>query len=119
MNERKALILVSVGLMGLVLAAPPKGNAKAGETIYLQNCMGCHGAKGAGALGPTLAGKKSDVPGWSFEVFKAAMTKGVDDAGKPLKAPMPVWGKQGFGNSGKAPTDQQIADLQTYLKSIK
>ncbi|MGB6681223.1 MAG: cytochrome c [Candidatus Bathyarchaeia archaeon] len=35
-------------------------NATEGEKLYIQNCAGCHGTKGVGALGPALSAKNVD-----------------------------------------------------------
>lgn len=111
--------LAALGLIGALVLAAPTGNVANGNTLYTQNCMGCHGAAGAGGLGPALAGAKSNIPKWSFEVFKKTLMTGVDDTGRTLKAPMPVWSKTNLRPSGKPPTDQELADMLAYFKSIK
>ncbi|MDX2005090.1 MAG: c-type cytochrome [Meiothermus sp.] len=117
---KKSLIsgVVALGLLGALVVAAPTGNVANGTQLYTQNCMGCHGAAGAGGLGPALAGAKSEVTKWTFEVFKKAMMEGVTPA-KTLKAPMPVWSKTNLRPSGKPPTDQDLADMLAYFKSVK
>jgi len=35
------------------------GDAAKGEAIFTTNCVSCHGAKGAGGMGPSLKGEKA------------------------------------------------------------
>ena len=90
------------------------GNVKNGETIYGANCLGCHQAGGVGGVGPKLA--KADATKWTLNEFKVSLIEGKTPT-KVLAATMPRWAG-GFGGSGKAPTDQEIADLHSYLKSL-
>ena len=90
------------------------GDVKNGETIYSANCLGCHQARAVGGVGPKLA--KSEVVGWTLDQFKVSLIEGKTPE-KVLAATMPRWAG-GFGGSGKAPTDQEIADLHSYLKSL-
>ncbi len=89
------------------------GNVKNGETIY-GNCIGCHQAGGVGGIGPKLA--KSEVVNWTLDQFKTTMLEGKTP-NRVLGASMPRW-KGGFGSDGKPPTDQELADLHSYLKSL-
>jgi len=77
-----------------------------GKTVFMTNCLACHGAQGQGmiGLGPNLTddywlhgGKISDV----FKTIKYGV------AGKT----MPVWGKQ--------ISAKQIADVANYVKSLR
>ncbi|GGJ34674.1 c-type cytochrome [Deinococcus roseus] len=103
----KHVLLIGCTLLAsAALAATPKGDAKAGKTLYQTNCSGCHGAKAEGMVGPKLAG---DAAKWKFNLFKRALIKGIDDKGKKLKPPMPQFKF----------TDKQIANIQAYLKTLK
>ena len=110
------VILITTVLSGLPSSALAIPDAKAGKTIYASNCQGCHGNMGQGNVGPALAG---EVAGWKYAWFKRAMLQSLDDKGVKLKAPMPLWGKRGFGDTGKPPTDAQMTNLQAYLKTFK
>lgn len=102
--------------LAVAFAANPTGNAASGAKLYTGYCQSCHGAGAVGVknLGPVL---KGEVAGWKFDLFKRAVLTGVDDVGKTLSPAMPRWGQQGF--QGKKPTDQQLMDLQAYLKGLK
>ncbi len=106
-------------LKGALLALALGGAATAavsGKAIYSTNCAGCHGAKAQGGVGPAL----HEAGGWSYALFSRAMLKDVDDHGKPLKPPMPNWGKVGFsGDNGKPPSAAEIKALQAYIKTLK
>lgn len=103
----KRLLIVGCALLSsLALAATPKGDAKAGKTLFQTNCSGCHGTKAQGAFGPKLAG---DAAKWKFTLFKRALTKGLDDKGKKLQPAMPHFKF----------TDKEIANIQAYLKTLK
>jgi mono/diheme cytochrome c family protein len=56
---------------------PEKTSNKAtdGETLYIQNCGGCHGSKGVGAWGPALSTKNVD---------RSLIENGIADAGMPV-----------------------------------
>ena len=90
------------------------GNVKNGDTIYTGNCVGCHMAGGVGGIGPKLA--KSEVVSWTLDQFKNTMLEGKTPQ-RVLGQTMPRW-KGGFGATGKPPTDQELADLHSYLKSL-
>lgn len=111
MNSIVKIVSVAVALSVPALAASVNG-----QQIYTTNCAGCHGAKAQGGVGPSLHGAAN----WSYALFSRAMLKNVNDKGKPLKPPMPHWGKVGFaGDKGKAPTDAEMKALQAYLKTLK
>ncbi len=86
-----------------------------GKTLYQNNCMRCHGAKGQGGVGKRLEG---DAAYWDFRIFKRTVMVGIDDEGKKMKI-MPVWGKTGFVKPhGEIPTDAELHDIQAYLKTF-
>lgn len=103
---KRWMLAVCALLSVSAFAASPKGDAKAGKTLFQANCAMCHGAQAEGKVGPVL---KGEVAGWKFDLFKRALTKGIDDAGKKLNPPMKQFKF----------TDQQMANIQAYLKSLK
>jgi mono/diheme cytochrome c family protein len=50
-------------------------NAADGETLYVQNCGGCHGSRGVGAWGPALSTRNVD---------RNLIENGIADAGMPV-----------------------------------
>ena len=88
----------------------------AGKTLYIDNCQRCHGNTGQGGLGLKL---KGDAAYWDFAIFKRAVMTGYNDDNKKMKALMPIWGTTGFANpKGVIPTDQDLQNIQTYLKTF-
>ena len=85
----------------------------AGKKLYVDNCQRCHSAKGQGGVGVKLAG---DAAYWEFDAFKKAVLMGVDDGGKALKKPMPLFAKVGLTvPKGEIPTDAELQDIQAYI----
>ncbi|GEM47348.1 c-type cytochrome [Deinococcus cellulosilyticus] len=113
---RKTVLLLIALSSGLVLAADPKGNAASGKTLYSSTCQMCHGDKGQGMVGPKLAGTLAK---WKFADFKKTLVKGVNPSKKTLAATMPRYDKTPFMGTGKPPTDQQMADVLAYIKTLK
>ncbi|MFN8510477.1 MAG: cytochrome c [Deinococcaceae bacterium] len=93
--------------------APVEGQAEKGKEIYASNCQGCHAPDGAGGVGPKLA--KSEVATWTLAQFEEAVLKGKTPT-RELGATMPRFAS-GF-SGGNAPSDQELADLHAYLKSL-
>ncbi|MBC5815653.1 MAG: cytochrome c [Candidatus Eremiobacteraeota bacterium] len=98
---------LAVGLFGGVLALcgsaipanmPPPADPNAGAKLVSHNgCMGCHGAKFQGGLGPKLFGIEHKLaPGQ------------ISDFIKHPRAPMPDFGF----------TDAQINDVVAYLSNL-
>lgn len=111
------ILALSIGAALFAFAALPARSADvgAGRTLYRNNCMRCHGAKGQGGVGKRLAG---DAAYWDFSIFKRTVMVGIDDEGKQMKI-MPVWGKTGLVKPhGEIPTDAELHDLQAYLKTF-
>ncbi|MFI5136821.1 MAG: cbb3-type cytochrome c oxidase N-terminal domain-containing protein [Sphingobacteriales bacterium] len=77
-----------------------------GKTVFMTNCLACHGAQGQGmiGLGPNLTDDYWLHGGKITDVFKT-IKYGV--AGKT----MPVWGKQ--------ISAKQISDVANYVKSLR
>jgi mono/diheme cytochrome c family protein len=103
--------LVPILLLPTAALAAPNG-----QDLFQQNCAVCHGDRAQGKIGPKLAGDSSK---WSPELFVRAVLKGVDDEGKPLKAPMPHWSQSSLKeDSGKPPTPEEIIAIQHYIRSL-
>ena len=105
-----ALILISV-TTSVVLAQVVRGDAKAGQAVYEQHCLRCHGAKldGNGPDSHDLIVRPADLRShttrsktdWELLV---AISNGV------LFTPM-------HGFRGKL-TDQQLLDVLSYIRSV-
>lgn len=76
------------------------GNAKRGQGLYGQNCLPCHGAQGAGGVGPKLVGNQvlTDAPRFWETVLNG-------------RGGMPPW--------GTTLTGQEIADIHSWLQTLK
>lgn len=85
------------------------GNAEAGQTVYVGNCAGCHGANGQGNIGPSLV--TADGPrSWTLAQFTTTLREGRTPD-RELSATMPRYGEAQI-------SDAQIADLQAYIKTL-
>ena len=98
---------------GFALAVPPwapknphEGNERArtlGSQLFISyNCVDCHGADGAGAIGPSLQDGRWHYGGSAAEIFESIYQ------GRPEG--MPAWG-------GRI-ADDQIWMLVTYLRAL-
>ena len=102
-------------------AAPVLTGAAAGQVMFEQSCASCHGAGGVGSKF-SVDNQTIEVPAVTFADLDAlyhdkfdtmavdTITKGLDEEGQPLNRMMPRW---------TIFSDQQLADLVTYLKSLK
>ena len=95
-------------MMGMGLAGFSQ-NADKGKTVYSQTCIACHQATGLGIPGafPPLAKSdylNQDVNRAIKQVIKGS-TAPITVNGKKFATPMPA----------QALTDQQIADVLTYV----
>lgn len=85
------------------------GNAEAGQAVYVGNCAACHGPNGQGQIGPSLVGE--DGPkGWTLAQFTATLREGKTPD-RQLSAAMPRYAETQI-------SDEQIADLQAYIKTL-
>ncbi len=98
---------------------PLAGDAKAialGKSLYAENCEACHGANGAGGIGPSLAddvffGVKGDVADDDyFEVINNGIEPGMVEEGRVAKDTMP---------SFKALGRDKIWSLVAYIRSLQ
>ena len=90
-------------------AGAAAGNAEAGQTVYVGNCAGCHGPNGQGQIGPSLVGE--DGPkNWTLAQFTATLRNG-QTPDRQLGAAMPRYAETQI-------SDEQVADLQAYIKTL-
>jgi mono/diheme cytochrome c family protein len=78
----------------------PTGDNKRGEELYKASCVVCHGPGAAGGIGPRLAGN----PILSNEQAFWKMVYEGQHVMPPLKGVL---------------TEQQIADIQAWLKTLR
>ncbi|MGQ9613114.1 c-type cytochrome [Chloroflexus sp.] len=99
-----------------------QGDANRGKTIFASSCAACHSTSTNVVLGPGLAGL--------FSVEGPALPAGVDYKGllpngkERSEANVAEWiRKGGSGSIGYMPpmslTDEQIADLMAYLRTLE
>ena len=101
--------LAIVALASLATPAIASGS-EAGEKVYAQTCIACHGANGKGAIPGVSDFTKTDGPlAKSDEILIASIRDGLATPGKPLS--MPAKG----GNPSLS--DEEIQAVLTYLRS--
>jgi mono/diheme cytochrome c family protein len=122
MYRNLTLIAALLALLALPSLASA-GDAEAGKSTYMGNCMTCHGAtgKGDGPVGAALTPKPRDfsVGDFAFDADGDG-TKGSDAdltavikqgaaafGGSPLMAP---WGQF---------SDEEIGNLVAYIRTLK
>jgi hypothetical protein len=60
-----------------------------------------------------------DAAYWDFDAFKKAVLIGVDDAGKPLRKPIPLFGTVGpTVPKVEIPTEDELRNIQTCLATL-
>ena len=119
-------VLVSVGTVALLASAPAAfaEDLQIGKQLYDDNCAVCHGSAGEGQTVAPAGGARAkklagDSAYWDFATFRKAVVEGLDDKGRQMKAPMPVFEQTGFLKpKGEKPTDEQIEDIQAYVKTF-
>lgn len=100
-------------LKGTAPVAELKGDAVAGKATYTKVCAACHGpaAKGQLALkAPALAGQADWYMMTQLTKFRSGI-RGAD--------PRDVTGAQMKGMAASLPTDKAVADVVTYIASLK
>ncbi|WP_414906978.1 c-type cytochrome [Pseudomonas sp. IT-P253] len=106
-----------LAIMTLLSCSSTMASTPDGEALFQDNCSACHGPRGMGGSAPKLAGDASE---WKAKVFERAVLSGIDDHGKPLKAPMPHWAGTGFrSDNGAIPSKLEIDAIQKYLHQQK
>ena len=118
MIRRTGLIVVLVGA-GLVVwfgeatgqRLKPKPDLDAGERIYKQNCVNCHGpsGKGDGAAAEKLNPKPADLTSPATQVKKDAELLEVIKVGRPGTA-MPGWMSE--------IDEREMRDVLTYIRTL-
>lgn len=84
------------------------GDVAAGEKAFTAaTCVGCHGAKAAGGVGPALP---KVVNGWTDEQFASAVREGKAPE-KTLQAMMPHF-------AAAQVSDADLVNIHAYLKSL-
>ena len=81
-----------------------------GASVFSANCSSCHGAAGAGGVGPSLVGNKDvngPAAGIEHTLLYGLQGKAID--GKSYAVAMPAW----KGNL----SDDDIASVITYIRS--
>ncbi|WP_064015720.1 c-type cytochrome [Deinococcus puniceus] len=87
----------------------PAGDPSNGRAIFASNCAGCHGANGGGNIGPAL--NTPDGPkSWTLAEFTLSLRQGKTPE-RELNSTMPRYSETQL-------TDEQIADLQAYIKTL-
>jgi len=126
------VLTASIAAAGFVLviegaqAAAPKGDAKGGQAVFMDNCGVCHTAEkgAANKIGPNLFGvvgrKSATAPAYMYSpaMMKAALTWDVPTLevylmGPQKKVPGTKMGFPGFSD----PQDE--ADAIAYLVTLK
>jgi cytochrome c oxidase subunit 2 len=84
----------------------------------MMSCAACHGPDGKGGKGrmmmwtfdaPDIRYSSLSGKNYTDDLIKRAITKGIDEEGKPLNLSMPVW----------QISDSDLNDLTGFLKSLK
>lgn len=81
-------------------SAHPTGDGKRGEELYKASCIVCHGQRAAGGVGPRLAGNPVLL---NEQAFWKIVYEG-QHVMPPLKGTL---------------TEQQIADIRAWLKTLR
>jgi mono/diheme cytochrome c family protein len=99
-------LMLVVTTFGIFATAHAQGDAGRGKTLYLQNCAVCHGDRGQGRVGATLA---KDFPGIRVDaLLKETISNGVQGS------VMPAWAK----SKGGPLADAEIDDIVAYIRSF-
>ncbi len=106
---RWALLLLLFGAPVWVLADSPDASIEAGEKVFSQTCIACHGANGKGTIPGVKNMNAADGPlSKSDEELITNITNGFQSPGSPLA--MPAKG----GNPGL--TEADIQAVLAYLR---
>ncbi len=98
------LMLITAGIFATAYAQG--GDAARGKPLFDKNCAVCHGNRGQGRVGATLA---KDFPAIRVEAFvKDVVTNGVSGS------VMPAWGIA----KGGPLSDAEIDDIAAYVRSL-
>lgn len=120
----KKLIPFSIALLSSLITrgasaqdAALEAQKKAGQTVYMTVCFACHQPTGMGLPGmfPALAGSdwaNAPKPDRVIRMVLHGFMGPITINGKPFTTPAPLMPPQ-----GAALSDQQIADVLTYVRS--
>lgn len=97
------------GAAGGAATEAAAGNAEAGQAVYVGNCAACHSPNGQGQIGPSLVGEDGPKD-WTLAQFTATLREGKTPD-RQLSAAMPRYAETQI-------SDDQIADLQAYIKTL-
>lgn len=98
------IILATLGIVATAHAQ--SGDATRGAKLFAQNCAVCHGDRGQGRIGATLA---KDFPGIRVDVLlKDTISTGVQGS------VMPAWAR----SKGGPLTDAEIDDIVAFIRSL-
>ena len=100
-------------------AASVEGNAQAGQEIFAASCAGCHGQQAQGVVGPNLVQGGDAAVNWQFADFRRALLIGETPDGRSLNATMPRYDGTALQPKGQPASDQDIADIQAHLKTLR
>lgn len=97
----------TAGPLPPTVVAYPAGNATAGQKVFEDNCVVCHGERGQGNIGANL---RKDWPSLDPDkLIEATVARGVQGS------KMPAWAQ----SNGGPLTNQQIADVTAYVRTFK
>lgn len=93
-------LIVIGGLAGILIAQQPAGDAAKGKDLFLKySCYACHGFSGQNGSGARLVPMRMNTS--AFTAYVRA----------PRTRQMPSF-------SAKVLTDQQLADIHAYIKTL-
>ncbi|WP_082506309.1 cytochrome c [Deinococcus sp. Leaf326] len=87
------------------------GDAAAGQQVFAGNCAGCHGQNAQGGIGPSLVVATDGPKAWTLAQFTTVLREGRTPE-RTLGAVMPRF-------SAAQISDQQVADIQAYIKTLQ
>lgn len=103
---------------GQAINAAKTGNVGYGKLLFTSNCAGCHGANAQGVVGPSLVAQGGPAD-WQFADFRRALWEGIAPNNTKLNATMPRFGRTPLQPKGQVATDQDLADIQAYIKTLQ
>lgn len=111
MLKKVSILLVSGLFLSVSTTAFAKGDAKAGKTVFAQNCATCHGAtgKGDGAAAAALNPKPANFAKGKFKY--GSSDSAIAATIKNGKGAMPPW--------GSVLSAKDIDNVVAYVKSLK
>ena len=106
----RGLAIVALASLATPAIASETTASEAGEKVYAQTCVACHGANGKGAIPGVSDFTKADGPlAKSDDTLFASIRDGLVTPGKPLSMP-PKGGNPSL-------SDEEIQAVLEYLRS--